>query len=683
MKKTIWWMIIFACFTTSCVKQVGDFYDGLALAKKGGKYGFINENKKVVIPCEYDSAESFQSGCARVFKKGMCGVISVNGYAIIKCEYDNCIYDAAQGLFAVCKNDNWGWIDSKGNVIADPIYDMIQPFTEGISIAHIDDNYFLIHKDGSITDVNNPPACAIEIDANHTHKIKENGKWGVFHSITGEILVPCIYDDIILNPATSIMMIKKEGKWGAAFYTDHNRNYEEKLNVPCQFDTIMYINDRKEIVAKNARSYTIYDFLGNILKQYTLDDIYMDRTEHGTCFIGKRGSEYYFYNYNDISYNGFWAYEDPKEPIKIDVSYMDFRNAIGGYIPAKKAGKWGMFRLSFNQFAVQPIYEEVRIFKGTCGDICMVKENGKWGIAPIGLNENRLIVECKYDDICGNVIKTSRHKFLWVKQNGTWRGIDPTTDEYWNSEYESFDEVLPAIETAGGDITAARVSDGWRFFLLTYNGNMKTLDEPYDEIKQLCREYCGDYAALAAVKKDNHYGLWYLKGNGNYGIFNDKFDYNKLDISFDVVGSDNEYTYLFAFDSFNKPGHIIKQVGNLKIKSIQDFSQGFAVVNYSNDEYGYINTKGEHVFTGYYQAFDFNSNGLAIVLKEEGIGWKIDQTGKRVSNYTTPEYEAKVAEALSHFNFTVRDSKEQLIEHAIRTNQRVMQHVDRQTKGMP
>lgn len=721
MKKISIVLLLFALTITSCVKQIGEFSEGLAVASKSGKYGFINENGAVVIPFDYDTVESFNGGHAKVFKEGKCGMIDKKGRIIIECKYDDiradvnsdylsvrkkqkcgmvdkegriiieCKYDDIRAdvnsdCLSVCSNKKWGWVDASGVEIAPAIYDSVQPFSENISIGHIDDTYYLIHKDGVITDVYTPPSCIMEIDANNTHKIKENGKWGVFGSVEGESEVPCIYDDVILRPAVSIILIKKGDKWGAGYYEDNARNYEENLKVPCEYDTIMYINDGKAIVAKKDRTYIIYDFLGTELKRYVLDDIYISRVDCGTRFIGRTGKEYYIYDYSDISYNGLYAYKNPKEPRLISVSSMDFKKAHDVYVPAKAEGKWGIYWLPFHEFVVQPIYEDVKISKGAFKEVFMVKDKGKWGIAPDGLHKNKLIVECKYDDICGDMIEKVRRNFLWVKQDRKWYPVDPLTDDYWHCDYKSFDEVLPVRKTSAGEVTAAKVDDQWHFFRLDYNATMKTIDRPYDEIKQLT--YVGgasDYAAIAVVRQGNQYGIWYITGNGRCGIFNNKFNYTNIDIrNSQVIATDNRYTYLISIGgSFTKDGQIIKQVGNLKIKNIQEFSHGFAVVKYSNNEYGYINTEGEHVFERYPEAYSFNANGTAIVLQEEGIGWLIDTTGKKIQRYTTQEYEEKLARALENYNFNVRDSREQIIEHAIKTNQQVMQHVKRQTQGMP
>lgn len=43
-----------------------DFFDGLALVKQNGKYGFIDSSNNVVVPIEYSKANPFSNELALV-----------------------------------------------------------------------------------------------------------------------------------------------------------------------------------------------------------------------------------------------------------------------------------------------------------------------------------------------------------------------------------------------------------------------------------------------------------------------------------------------------------------------------------------------------------------------------------------------------------------------------------------
>ena len=47
---------------------VGDFSEGFAEVRKGGKWGFVNKKGELVVPCEYDYVCSFSEGFAEVEK---------------------------------------------------------------------------------------------------------------------------------------------------------------------------------------------------------------------------------------------------------------------------------------------------------------------------------------------------------------------------------------------------------------------------------------------------------------------------------------------------------------------------------------------------------------------------------------------------------------------------------------
>lgn len=66
---------------------VGDFYNDLAVVRKGERYGFINRNKSLVVPLKYNYARAFSEERA-VVKLFKYGYIDVSGEEIIPLIYD-------------------------------------------------------------------------------------------------------------------------------------------------------------------------------------------------------------------------------------------------------------------------------------------------------------------------------------------------------------------------------------------------------------------------------------------------------------------------------------------------------------------------------------------------------------------------------------------------------------------
>ncbi len=64
--------------------SVGSFFSGLARAKRGDFFGFINKKGKWVIPARYEAAGRFSEGLAAVKVKGKWGYINTSGKLVIK-----------------------------------------------------------------------------------------------------------------------------------------------------------------------------------------------------------------------------------------------------------------------------------------------------------------------------------------------------------------------------------------------------------------------------------------------------------------------------------------------------------------------------------------------------------------------------------------------------------------------
>ncbi len=103
--------------------EIGAFSEGLAKVGKRGKYGFIDTNGDLVIPCEYSNVSSFSEGLVSVQNEdGKWGFIDTNGNNIIPCEYDETgVF--VNGLAAVNENGKYGFIDTEGKIVVPYEYD--------------------------------------------------------------------------------------------------------------------------------------------------------------------------------------------------------------------------------------------------------------------------------------------------------------------------------------------------------------------------------------------------------------------------------------------------------------------------------------------------------------------------------------------------------------------------------
>lgn len=143
-------------------KYATSFSDDLALVRvKSGKYGYINNQEEIVIPTIYDDAYSFSEGLAIVEKANKEMVIDKKGeliYTLPKNQSFDDVYGYQNGLILVVKDrdGNWwdnddqkyGYLDTKGNVAIDFIYDDADDFLDGIAEVEKNDRTFWINTKG-------------------------------------------------------------------------------------------------------------------------------------------------------------------------------------------------------------------------------------------------------------------------------------------------------------------------------------------------------------------------------------------------------------------------------------------------------------------------------------------------------------------------------------------------------
>lgn len=99
--------VLFSQNLWACERPVVYGYDyidclseGLAVVKRDGKYGFIDNTGQVVIPPKYDLVWDFSEGLARVSQNGKAGFIDNTGKVVIPLKYDKAysFYNGVAGV---------------------------------------------------------------------------------------------------------------------------------------------------------------------------------------------------------------------------------------------------------------------------------------------------------------------------------------------------------------------------------------------------------------------------------------------------------------------------------------------------------------------------------------------------------------------------------------------------------
>src|SRR5690349_3203464 len=78
---------------------------GLALVEKAGKFGYVSEQGKLIVPLIYDEALAFSEDKAAVSVGGKWGFVDKTGNEFVKPQYTE-VYSFHEGLAVVRKGDD-------------------------------------------------------------------------------------------------------------------------------------------------------------------------------------------------------------------------------------------------------------------------------------------------------------------------------------------------------------------------------------------------------------------------------------------------------------------------------------------------------------------------------------------------------------------------------------------------
>lgn len=120
-----------------------------AIAKRGGKTYFIDRKGKEVKDLCFDDAEDMEGGLVLISKNGKYGVLDKNLQMIVPCNYTNASFD--KGCYQIGNNWEGFGIVSRGKVVvpADSKKTVLVPFQESAVYQNDKGKYNLVRYDGT------------------------------------------------------------------------------------------------------------------------------------------------------------------------------------------------------------------------------------------------------------------------------------------------------------------------------------------------------------------------------------------------------------------------------------------------------------------------------------------------------------------------------------------------------
>ena len=132
------------------------FIAGMAKVKSRGRWGFINDFGKLVLPPVYEEVRDFVQGRAAVKAGTKWAFVDTSGKFTVKPQFGR-VLDFSEGLAAVqfppaggCKKGKWGYIDTAGKTVIPARFDGARPFSESLASVRRDGRAGCIDKSGKL-----------------------------------------------------------------------------------------------------------------------------------------------------------------------------------------------------------------------------------------------------------------------------------------------------------------------------------------------------------------------------------------------------------------------------------------------------------------------------------------------------------------------------------------------------
>ena len=343
-------------------------------------------------------------------------------------------------FYAARKDSKWGFVDSLGNWLVNPIYDWVEPYKEGKSMVSLDDKIGFINFRGEqVVSLKYSDAFSFH---QGTAVVEGEDGYGLINFL-GDTLIPLKYDELGIV-SNGLIYAGNDDLYG--YY-----NVNGDLIIPFQYDLAFDFEYGLAKVKKNGL-YGLINQAGEDVIPFVFDKIFLDQD---SLLIGDRDGLYglitwnkdtlvpfekdYIGKFSDdlalcitgdeysyINKKGELVFESKYDLDANTVNYADFKN---GYAHYKYKGKFGIIDTLGNR-VFPAIFEEVGAYDSR---FTPVKKRGKWGYANGKVD---LVIPYKF-----NFAWSFSDSLAKVEMDGLQGIIDVEGNYIVESIYNSIEEV--------------------------------------------------------------------------------------------------------------------------------------------------------------------------------------------------------------------------------------------------
>lgn len=152
--------------------------------------GYKNEKGEIVVEPIYKNASIFNQGLALVSTDQGWTIIDNKGNQIVEFGgIPGAIYsDLEYKYIRHKKNDKWGFVDRKGNVVIDYQYDDSKDFNEGLAPVKVENKWGFINIENEL--IIKPTYENVQLFSDSLAAIQINDKWGFIDNQGIQIIEP-------------------------------------------------------------------------------------------------------------------------------------------------------------------------------------------------------------------------------------------------------------------------------------------------------------------------------------------------------------------------------------------------------------------------------------------------------------------------------------------------------------
>ena len=268
---------------------VSDFTNGFTIVKSKGKYGVINDNGDVVVDVRWNylrdpvfEVPEKENNWGWVVTDSIngrvrYGLVDSNGEMVIPCEYDDIDW-FYNDYIRVCKDKKCGLLDKNGKVFITMVYDGLASMSNRLFLFQNDTCWMLnINKKDTICIIKPEWIKELYYEKNGMFFIGDE-KMGLIDS-NGNIVIEPIYDEI-KDFENGKAAFKKNGRWGIM---DLNGD----IIIKSKFDYLRTRKDGLFVFGNKSGNYSwtygLLDTCGNTIIPAKYSKIYDDTLQLVTC----------------------------------------------------------------------------------------------------------------------------------------------------------------------------------------------------------------------------------------------------------------------------------------------------------------------------------------------------------------------------------------------------------------